>query len=127
VGGNSGVEPRSATPYDQACVFDPVLRFDSFLDGDSLLNEDLVLWASLGVYHLPHAEDFPNTATTGNGGSIWLRPFNFYDQDPSLDLVNQVLIKPGENGNDVQTYGQEYDICIPAEKEIEFYGAVDAL
>ena len=98
------------------------------MDGDNLLDEDLVMWAAVGVFHLPHAEDFPNTATTGNGGSIWLRPYNYFDQDPSLDLVNQVLIRPDPNGgNIVETHGQEYEVCIPNETEIEYYGAVDAL
>jgi diamine oxidase len=65
------------------------MDFDSFLNGENLVNEDLVLWASVGVLHMPHSEDIPNTATPGNGGSIWLRPYNYFDQDPAVDLVRE--------------------------------------
>ena len=34
--------------------------------------------------HIPHAEDIPNTVTVGNGAGFFLRPYNFFDHEPSV-------------------------------------------
>jgi primary-amine oxidase len=45
---------------------------------------DIVVWANLGVHHLPRAEDMPVMPMVWHG--LKLRPHNFFDRNPALDL-----------------------------------------
>lgn len=47
-------------------------------------------WLSLGFLHVPHAEDIPNTVTVGNGVGFFLRPYNYFDTDPSARSLDSV-------------------------------------
>lgn len=101
-------EPHSSVMYNQAVLAEPVLEFDSFLDGDNLVNEDIVTWITIGVFHMVHAEDIPMTHTPGNYASFFLKPNNFFDFDPSIDLKHAVIIKAGASG-DAAGNVYEYD------------------
>jgi primary-amine oxidase len=48
-------------------------------------NTDIVLWYTMGFHHLPSAEDWP----VYNLGwhSVTLRPYQFFDRNPALDLA----------------------------------------
>lgn len=46
--------------------------------------QDLVAWITAGFLHIPHSEDIPNTVTVGNSVGFLLRPYNYYDLDPSI-------------------------------------------
>jgi primary-amine oxidase len=50
----------------------------------SLEDEDLVVWYSFGLHHLPRPEDWPvmPVATIG----FMLKPFGFFDENPALDV-----------------------------------------
>lgn len=37
------------------------MRFEDYIDGDSVRRKDLVAWVSAGTWHVPVAEDAPNT------------------------------------------------------------------
>lgn len=46
--------------------------------------KDIVVWANLGMHHLPRAEDMPVMPMIWHG--FKLRPHNFFDRNPAIDL-----------------------------------------
>ncbi len=50
-------------------------------DNRSILDTDIVAWATVGMHHVPRAEDWPVMPTLQH--SIALRPFNFHDANPT--------------------------------------------
>jgi primary-amine oxidase len=54
-------EPRSSNPYNNQDVHNPPVNFASFFNGESLDQTDLVVWVHLGMHHVPHTGDLPNT------------------------------------------------------------------
>lgn len=53
-------------------------------DNQSLVNRDIVLWLTLGHHHVTQAEDWP--VLSMKRMSFELRPSNFFDRNPALDL-----------------------------------------
>ncbi|MBK6796421.1 MAG: hypothetical protein IPG76_06410 [Acidobacteria bacterium] len=49
-----------------------------------LENQDVVMWYSLGVTHLPRPEDWPVMPVHKAG--FKLMPLGFFDRNPALDL-----------------------------------------
>jgi primary-amine oxidase len=56
--------------------------------GRSVKNTDIVVWHTVGMHHLPRAEDTPVMPTMWTG--FKLRPFNFFDRNPALDLRTEL-------------------------------------
>jgi primary-amine oxidase len=50
----------------------------------AIRNRDVVLWANLGMHHLTRAEDLPVMPMIWH--SFRLRPHNFFDRNPAIDL-----------------------------------------
>ena len=96
------------------------------LDNDSIINEDLVAWVTIGMMHVPHSEDIPNTATAANVVSFFIRPFNYFDEDPSMGSTNAILITPTDassSGQNVQRYGtRDGPQCMPKKRDLDFNG-----
>ena len=77
---------------DKVCdqISDAIL--DAFLENDvklgisddSLVNTDLVLWLTVGHHHVTATEDFPVLSLEPL--SFKLKPVNFFDRNPALDL-----------------------------------------
>lgn len=60
--------------------------------------QDLVAWLTVGFLHIPHSEDIPNTSTPGNAVGFFLRPFNFFPEDPSVASRRTVIVRPAPEG-----------------------------
>jgi primary-amine oxidase len=54
-------EPHCAHANNNYDTRNPIVDFNKFFDGESLEQEDLVLWVNLGMTHVPHTGDLPNT------------------------------------------------------------------
>lgn len=50
----------------------------------SITNTDIVVWVTTGTTHIPRAEEWPMMPT--EWVSVMLKPFNFFDRTPTLDL-----------------------------------------
>ncbi|XP_039086593.1 amiloride-sensitive amine oxidase [copper-containing] [Hyaena hyaena] len=110
-------EVCSSSIYNQNDPWDPPVVFEEFLqNNENIENEDLVAWVTVGFLHIPHSEDIPNTATPGNSVGFLLRPFNFFDEDPSLASRDTVIVWPRDSGpNYVQRWipEEEGDCLMP--------------
>ncbi|KAM6134354.1 diamine oxidase [copper-containing]-like, partial [Pterocles gutturalis] len=88
-------EATSSSIYAQNNPWEPQVSFERFLqDNETLEEQDLVAWVTVGFLHVPHAEDVPNTATPGNTVGFFLRPFNFFDEDPSVASRDTLIVRP---------------------------------
>jgi primary-amine oxidase len=50
----------------------------------SIVNRDLVLWYSIGMHHAPSVEEWQVMPVVWH--SFELKPYNFFDENPALDL-----------------------------------------
>ena len=100
-------EETSSSFYNQYSMYDPVVDFRRFVsDNEPIVDEDLIAWVTTGLMHVPHSKDIPNTATAANSASFYLRPYNFFDEDPSMASRDAVLISPAKNGKfDINRFG----------------------
>ncbi|MEG9861870.1 MAG: hypothetical protein V6Z81_05135 [Parvularculales bacterium] len=55
-------------------------------DNETLGGNDIVAWATLGFHHAPMAEDWP--VMPSKVDEIILKPRNFFDRNPAIDLSN---------------------------------------
>ncbi|XP_055489519.1 amiloride-sensitive amine oxidase [copper-containing] [Leucoraja erinacea] len=88
-------ESSSSSIFLQNDIWEPDVRFQDFLcNNENITDQDLVVWVTVGFLHIPHAEDVPNTSTPGNAAGFMLRPFNFFDRDPSAGSPDVVILRP---------------------------------
>ena len=116
-------EEKSSSLYNQQDMVDPVVDFQKYVNGENIDNVDMVAWVTMGTMHIPHSEDIPNTATPGSVASFQLKPFNYFDEDPSMSSYDGVVIYPSKDGAKINTFGTPTKpVCTPKEKPLEFYG-----
>lgn len=119
-------EPKAAHAYNSQDVNDPPVDFSKFFDGENLEQEDLVVWFNLGMHHVPHTGDLPNTVFTTAHSGMQFMPSNYFAIDQSRQTVNMVRIEY-ENGTTtaVETFGQKDVACDvdfePAEADLFSY------
>ncbi|TNN29313.1 Amiloride-sensitive amine oxidase [copper-containing] [Liparis tanakae] len=94
-----GISWSSSSIFTQGDPWDPAVSFEDYIrNNEDIVNQDLVAWVTVGFLHVPHSEDIPNTATPGNAVGFFLRPFNFFDEDPSVASRSTVIVRPGPGG-----------------------------
>ena len=104
--------------YDLNRLSDPLGAFENFVDGESIVQEDLVAWVTLSILHLPIAENMPMTNLVKHGFTI--APWNFFDEDPAMDLKHYLRMHEGEVPGDTRTEDLvAVDECIPVLPEYE--------
>ncbi|GAQ44944.1 actin binding protein [Aspergillus tubingensis] len=101
-------EPRSAHPYNNQDVYNPVINFDEFFDGEDLNQTDLVVWINLAMHHVPSTGDLPNTVMTTAAAGVRFVPGNYFMGDQSRGTVNMVRVGFGDEDvmEEVETFGQ---------------------
>ncbi|XP_043856172.1 membrane primary amine oxidase isoform X2 [Dromiciops gliroides] len=103
-------EPSSTSIYNQNDPWTPTVNFTNFINNETIAGKDLVAWVTTGFLHIPHAEDIPNTVTLGNGVGFFLRPYNFFDGDPSALSPDAVYF---QNDQDARVCGVNPVSCLP--------------
>ena len=84
----------------------PLCSFDQRLeDDDIIVNEDLIAWVPIGSMHIPSTEDYPTVTTTGNQVTLLIKPFNYFDEDPSMASSNNVYLAKAKNKTILETNG----------------------
>lgn len=100
-------------------------------DKESIEGEDLVLWYTMGFRHITRSEDWP--AMPGLWHEFKLRPFNFFDKNPGMDVAPAAVIadQPEENedasaAEESEKSDQTDDSDDTADEAAETDGADDA-
>merc|ERR1719494_342763 len=92
----------------------PAHSFDDYVkNNEPIENEDIVAWVTIGGLHIPTSEDIPSTCTIGNQFNFFLRPFNFFSEDPSLSSRDGVYVKQGTVHTDKFTVPDDGSCGIP--------------
>ena len=107
-----------------------IVDFGKFLDGESIEQEDIVVWFQLGMHHVPHTGDIPNTVMSTARSSVIFSPLNYLGSDPSRRTQQMLRL----NFNDTQnlltdTFGQlaapsyNYPLTSAYPSYADFYGS----
>jgi primary-amine oxidase len=65
------------------------------VDDAPLVGTDVVLWYVFGIHHITRIEDWPIMPV--DVISFWLKPFGFFDQNPSLDAPSAMSSAGGHS------------------------------
>ncbi|KAI7777849.1 hypothetical protein LA080_002972 [Diaporthe eres] len=106
-------EARASNPYNLLDPADPVVNFAKVFNGESLDQQDVVVWFNLGMHHMPHTGDLPNTLFSTAHSAITIEPFNYLPGDPSRATTQQVRINsiPGGGNGSVTSFGAKPVTC----------------
>ncbi|XP_062573751.1 putative amine oxidase [copper-containing] [Saccostrea cucullata] len=85
-------EPYSSSKYASFDGEQPTVDFEGFIGDENIQKEDLVAWVTMGTHHIPHTEDLPVVTTPGTDVSFLLLPFNFFHEDPSIGIRDNIRI-----------------------------------
>ncbi|XP_069138611.1 putative amine oxidase [copper-containing] [Argopecten irradians] len=108
-------EETSSSIYAMWDASDPVVDFAKYIqDDENIVGEDIVAWVTLGTQHIPQIENVPNTGTVGTHLSLFIMPYNYFDEDPSMRSRDGVRITPisddhPTDGANVERYNRRPD------------------
>ncbi|XP_065765984.1 amine oxidase [copper-containing] 3 isoform X2 [Muntiacus reevesi] len=103
-------EPSSSSVFNQNDPWTPTVDFADFINNETIAGKDLVAWVTAGFLHIPHAEDIPNTVTVGNGVGFFLRPYNFFDEDPSINSADSIYFQKNQDAGSCEVNSLN---CLP--------------
>jgi primary-amine oxidase len=75
------------------------------------MHSNSVVWFNLGMHHMPHTGDLPNTVFTTAYSAMTIEPFNYNAGDPSMATSQRVLLKAGDTGATITRYGAVEGTC----------------
>ncbi|RGP60861.1 hypothetical protein FSPOR_10362 [Fusarium sporotrichioides] len=104
-------ETYAAGAYNSLTPEDPQVDFNDYFNSESLIQEDIVLWFNLGMHHMPHTGDLPNTVFSTAHSAMTIEPFNYLMGDPSQASTQQVLIKTTDGKPEIVTSGAKKATC----------------
>ncbi|CAJ0545065.1 Ff.00g085380.m01.CDS01 [Fusarium sp. VM40] len=84
---------------------DPQVDSDKYFNSESLEQEDIVVWFNLGLHHMPHTGDLPNTVFSTAHSAMIIEPLNYLLGAPSQASSQQVLIKTTDGKPKITTSG----------------------
>jgi Cu2+-containing amine oxidase len=67
---------------------------DMMSGDESIVQQDLVAWVACTTHHYPNSENVPMTSGIRHGFS--LEPFNFFDENPSMDMPSYLRVMADE-------------------------------
>ncbi|XP_021362716.1 putative amine oxidase [copper-containing] [Mizuhopecten yessoensis] len=108
-------EETSTSIFAMWDASDPVVDFAKYIEDDeNIVGEDVVAWVTLGTQHIPQTENVPNTGTVGTHLSLFIMPYNYFDEDPSMRSRDGVRVTPISNerpteGAYVERYNRKVD------------------
>ncbi|ODO11062.1 hypothetical protein I350_01664 [Cryptococcus amylolentus CBS 6273] len=101
-------ELRASNAWNDYDTANPIVDFSKFFDGEDIEQEDIVVYFNLGMHHVPHTGDLPNTVFTTATSGMMILPHNYLLSDPSRQATQQIRIDYNDNTTtDVYTWGHE--------------------
>ncbi|KAJ7032822.1 copper amine oxidase [Mycena alexandri] len=76
----------------------PIIDFDQFFNDENLNQTDIVVWINLGMHHVPHTGDMPNTVFTTAQSAFIISPHNYLLNDASRTSRQMVRIDYNSTG-----------------------------
>lgn len=74
-----------------------------------LLTRCSVLWFNLGMHHVPHTGDLPNTIMVSAHSAMRLEPINYLLNEPSVQVSQQVRVN--HTSGEMMTFGAQSANC----------------
>jgi len=110
--------------YDLNRLDDPQGGLHRMVNGEPIVQEDLVAWVTLVSFHLPTSENIPMVNLMEHG--FTLTPWNFFDENPTMDMPHYLRMHPGEAPGDTRAEDppSPEKPCVPQGKDTshEFSG-----
>ncbi|KAJ7058557.1 copper amine oxidase [Mycena amicta] len=76
----------------------PLIDFSKYFNGENINQTDIVLWVNLGMHHVPHTGDLPNTVFTSAQSAFLITPHNYLLHDASRATRQMLRIDYNSSG-----------------------------
>ncbi|KAB0338498.1 hypothetical protein FD754_024534 [Muntiacus muntjak] len=86
-------EPSSSSIFNQNDPWTPTVDFADFINNETIAGKDI-----------------PNTVTVGNSVGFFLRPYNFFDEDPSINSADSIYFQKNQDAGSCEVNSLN---CLP--------------